>query len=354
MPSLWRTCTFLLSRIILPLYIISWGLNVATVKISAVIQPLCYLSGWRNRYICTATNPSSYNDLHDILPALLRTQTKGFSFLTQHSHESNTVILDLIEARVKIDDLIVMVRSATALPHAGEIIEALEKFNEDAQSASKRVLRLKAGLNSALERTLLATDYAFRALAESERHPLDPRRVVCEVSRIADAGSTWGCPPDPLPKIETAVAVFEGELKTLLGQATAAGQAMEDLRGDLSIIQTFVSMDIIANAQSLEEVLGSLWGYLLPFLPNVVASDLRRQAGVLRQVMVYRERAHRFVIMAEEELEGMTYEVESIRRSSARALISDDLPRHIALMSVTKGLDRLRDSEKPSPPLIGS
>ncbi|KZT31300.1 hypothetical protein SISSUDRAFT_1067880 [Sistotremastrum suecicum HHB10207 ss-3] len=139
----------------------------------------------------------------------------------------------------------------------------------------------------------------------------------------------------------------------LLGQATAAGQAMEDLRGDLSVIQTFVSMDIIANAQSLEEVLGSLWGYLLPFLPNVVASDLRRQAGVLHHVMVYRERAHRFVIMAEEELEVMAYEVESIRRSSARALVADDLPRHIALMGVTKGLGRLRDTENV-PALIGS
>ncbi|KZT31301.1 hypothetical protein SISSUDRAFT_1067881 [Sistotremastrum suecicum HHB10207 ss-3] len=152
MPSLWRACKFLVSRIILPIYIISWALNAATLQISSFVQPLCHLSGWRSRYLCSASNPSSYNDFHDILPALLRTQTKGFGFLNQHSQESNSVILDLIEARVKIDDLIVMVQSATALPHAGEIIEALERFNEDAQSASKRVLRLKAGLNLAMER----------------------------------------------------------------------------------------------------------------------------------------------------------------------------------------------------------
>ncbi|KZS86392.1 hypothetical protein SISNIDRAFT_471830 [Sistotremastrum niveocremeum HHB9708] len=345
MPSLWHTAYATVIKVLIPVYIISWSLSAASSQISSFVQPLCQVLGLEGKAICFMSDPMHLTDhTKFILPTLAKTQADGFGFLAEHSQGSKSILMDLNEARVKIDDLIMMVQSVPHLPHGGEIVDALDNFREDAHATSKRLQALTSGLFSAMDRTLVATDHAFKALEESQWHPLDPRLSVCAVIRIAHRGHSWFCPRDPIPQIEAAVTVFESELKFLLGKASVASQSLEDLHSHLSLIQTLVSSDIISTSSSIEDALGSIWGYLIPFLPNTVLSDLRRQAGVLRNVMVYRERAHRYVTITEQGLEGMVQDVESIRRISAHTLISDALPRQAALISVTRSLERLRDN----------
>ncbi|KZS86398.1 hypothetical protein SISNIDRAFT_471826 [Sistotremastrum niveocremeum HHB9708] len=315
MPSLWHTAYATVIKVLIPVYIISWSLSAASSQISSFVQPLCQVLGLEGKAICFMSDPMHLTDhTKFILPTLAKTQADGFGFLAEHSQGSKSILMDLNEARVKIDDLIMMVRSVPHLPHGGEIVDALDNFREDAHATSKRLQALTSGLFSAMDRTLVATDHAFKALEESQWHPLDPRLSVCAVIRIAHRGHSWFCPRDPIPQIEAAVTVFESELKFLLGKASVASQSLEDLHSHLSLIQTLVSSDIISTSSSIEDALGSIWGYLIPFLPNTVLSDLRRQAGVLRNVMVYRERAHRYVTITEQGLEGMVQDVESIRR----------------------------------------
>ncbi|KZT31884.1 hypothetical protein SISSUDRAFT_1067379 [Sistotremastrum suecicum HHB10207 ss-3] len=346
MASLWQTAYAAVIKVLLPIYIIAWSLSAATSQISSFVQPICQVLGIEGKAICALSDPLHLSDhAKFILPTLAKTQAEGFGFLAEHSQGSKSIIMDLNEARVKIDDLIMMVRSVPQLPHGGEIIDALDNFREDAHATSKRLQALTSGLFSAIDRTLVATDHAFKALEDSQWHPLDPRLAGCAVVRIAYQGNSWFCPRDPVPQVEAAVKVFESELKFLLGKAAIASQSLEDLHSHLSLIQTLVSSDIISTSSSIEDTLGSIWGYLIPFLPNAVLSDLRRQAGVLRNVMIYRERAHRYVTITEQGLEAMVQDVESIRRISAHTLISDALPRQAALISVTRGLERLRDTK---------
>lgn len=328
------------------------GQNFLTNSITRALSPICRIPGvsFLQLALCRPYGedyPKLSSSGHVPDPefeALMKVQSQ-FETIISDTAASASLPMDMKRSEISIRDLRQLVKFSQ-LPSKHELEHELDGFVETARIASYDLQKFDSHVGRSVDKVLSTNRWTRRVLDDIDLHRSE-RGWLPGFMR-----DTILAPFQPVPFTESRLLdqyiqhshIVSGEIATLIEEAQALLQVLQNLEDRLDVMYSITTHDKIQIQGSKDEVLRELWSYI--GLNKAKLGKHDNQLQLLGMVSNYRKAALNHVTRTLVHLQSMGAELEELRERVAspgmmRAAGVKQIPLSVHMENIELGVERL-------------
>lgn len=326
--------------------------NLLTNSVYSALSPLCRIPGssWLHLPMCHTSTPALLNQ--DLAAPVefdqLMTVQSRFEEVLEQSAAGISLPLDMKRGETSIRDLRQIVRFSQ-LGSRNELVLEFDGFIETARIASYDLQKFNSHVGRGVDNVLATARWTQRVLDDMAVKQSSRGIIPSFINdRIL-------APFQPLQFTESKLLdqyikhtrIVSEEIETLIIEAQALLQVLQNLEDRLEVIHGIAYRDHMHAQVSKDEILGQLWTLLGG--NRAALGNQNKQLVLLRQVGEYRKTAWAHVSGTILKLQAMGTELEELReRMGSAEILRDraDIPLAVHLESIRLGVERLEQGRE--------
>ncbi|KAK0295426.1 hypothetical protein LTS00_006057 [Friedmanniomyces endolithicus] len=325
-----------------------FGAGFATNTITNALTPICRIPGASYLHLPFCPSPTT-TELQG--PAefdkLVQAQSQFEDVLASTQVGAN-LPMDMKRSEASIRDLKHVVQYST-LPSRNELVFEFTGFIDTARQASQDLSKFNSRIGRAVDQILSTNRWTLSVIdgvsaTEASRGAL---------SRWATSNLNIFAPFQPLPLSRDVLldqylrhtGAVEEQILTLITEAQALLNILDNLDGRLDIIASIATRDGIKIDDNKEELFAYLWTKL-GGNRNTVAK-LAQQSELLKEVGAYRRLAWAHVTTTIVRLQAIRDTLEDLReRVALPEVVGEKVPLEVHIESIRLGIERLEQQRE--------
>ncbi|KAK0204948.1 hypothetical protein DFS33DRAFT_1260048 [Desarmillaria ectypa] len=320
-----------------------WVLAFLFGKISGVLQaalqPFCIIPGISHSLLCVSHPPHTRSPKQADFSALVEVQSATFEQLLDGSVDGSMLSLDLRKAEMATSNLAALVR-VSQLRSRERLTDALSNFIGTAKEAAIGLQRFSTHVQYTVDRIVAVNDYSLNTIEEARAK--DTRYSLHSLIPWSSSPSSYEI---ILKSFGESMDMLSQMTEILILKAQVQLKNLEDLEGNLIVINDIIVREDSEVSADKEELLAALWTFLGG--NKYALREYDHRLTLLKNMSEYRQKAQRHVYSELHKLHEMSGNIEALREHVAEpALLGSSIPPEVHMKSIKKGLERLETSNR--------
>ncbi|KAK0446284.1 hypothetical protein EV421DRAFT_1793523 [Armillaria borealis] len=322
------------------LWVLAFLFGKISGALQAAFQPFCFIPGISHSSLCVSQSSHDTRGPQQAdFSALMEVQGDAFEQLLDGSVEGSMLSLDLRKAQMATSNLATLVR-VSQLKSRERLNSVLADFIGTAKETAIGLQRFSSHVQYTVDRIVATNDYAMNTIEGARA-----KNTHYSLQSLIPWSSSPSSDEIILKTFSESMDMLSQMTEILVLKAQVQLKNLEDLEGNLIIINDLVALEDKEITADKDQLLAELWTILGGNRHLLKEHDYK--LNLLKNVGEYREKALRHLYETLHMLHEMSANIEALREHvSEPALLGSSIPPEVHIKSIKKGLERLETSNR--------